>query len=45
MGRQRKIGKTIVKFGLPTVFVQEGGYLDDVLSDNPAAVIDGALEK
>ena len=32
-------GKAIADFGLPTVFVQEGGYLSDVLSDNLAAVL------
>ncbi len=38
-----RIGKTIAEYGLPTVFVQEGGYLSDVLSDNLAAVLSGAL--
>lgn len=37
-----KIGKAIADFGLPTVFVQEGGYLSDVLSDNLAAVLNAA---
>lgn len=34
-----RIGNAIADFGLPTVFVQEGGYLSDVLSDNLAAVL------
>lgn len=34
-----RIGEAIADFGLPTVFVQEGGYLSDVLSDNLAAVL------
>ncbi len=34
-----RIGDAIADFGLPTVFVQEGGYLSDVLSDNLAAVL------
>ena len=38
-----KIAGTIAGFGLPTVFVQEGGYLADVLSDNLAAVLNGVL--
>lgn len=37
-----KIGKAIASFGLPTVFVQEGGYLSDILSDNLSAVLTGA---
>ena len=37
-----RIGKTIIDAGLPTVFVQEGGYLSDVLTDNLAAVLTGA---
>lgn len=38
-----KVGKTIAGFGLPTVFVQEGGYLSDILSANLSAVLTGAL--
>jgi len=34
-----RIGDAIADFSLPTVFVQEGGYLSDVLSDNLAAVL------
>lgn len=37
-----QIGKAIADFGLPTVFIQEGGYLSDVLSDNLAAVLTAA---
>jgi len=36
-----RIGAAIARFGLPTVFVQEGGYLSDVLGDNLTAVLDG----
>ncbi len=39
-----RIGKAIAGAGLPTVFVQEGGYLSDLLSDNLAAVLSGAME-
>lgn len=38
----KQIGKAIADFDLPTVFVQEGGYLSDVLSDNLAAVLSSA---
>lgn len=38
-----RIGDAIAGFGLPTVFVQEGGYLSDVLSDNLAAVLGHAV--
>ena len=38
----KQTGKAIADFGLPTVFVQEGGYLSDVLSDNLAAVLTAA---
>ncbi len=37
-----KIGRAIAGFGLPTVFVQEGGYLSDILADNLSAVLTGA---
>lgn len=36
------IGQAIAGFELPTVFVQEGGYLSDILSDNLSAVLSGA---
>ena len=38
-----KIGRTIAGLGRPTVFVQEGGYLSPILSDNLAAVLNGAM--
>lgn len=37
----RQIGEALARMGLPTVFVQEGGYLSDVLGDNLAAVLGG----
>jgi acetoin utilization deacetylase AcuC-like enzyme len=36
-----RIGAAIARMGLPTVFVQEGGYLSDVLGDNLTAVLGG----
>lgn len=39
----KRVGQTIAGTGYPTVFIQEGGYLSDVLSDNLAAVLTGAL--
>jgi len=41
----KKIGQVITSFGLPTVLVQEGGYLSDVLSDNLTAVLNGVLDR
>jgi len=38
-----RIGQTIAQAALPTVFVQEGGYLSDVLTDNLAATLSGAI--
>lgn len=35
-----QIGQMVAKFGLPTVIVQEGGYLCDALGDNLAAVLE-----
>ena len=35
----RRIGAAIARMGLPTVFVQEGGYLSDILGANLAAVL------
>ena len=35
----RRIGAAIAKMGLPTVLVQEGGYLSDILGANLAAVL------
>jgi acetoin utilization deacetylase AcuC-like enzyme len=37
----RRIGAAIARLGLPTVFVQEGGYLADVLGPNLTAVLAG----
>jgi acetoin utilization deacetylase AcuC-like enzyme len=37
----RRIGEALAKIGLPTVLVQEGGYLSDVLGLNLAAVLAG----
>ncbi|HLH87417.1 MAG TPA: histone deacetylase family protein [Xanthobacteraceae bacterium] len=36
-----RIGAAIARMGLPTVLVQEGGYLSDVLGRNLAAVLAG----
>lgn len=38
-----RIGDAIADFGLPTVFVQEGGYLSDVLGNNLAAVLNSVV--
>ena len=40
----RRIGEAIAKIGLPTVFVQEGGYLSDILGANLTAVLAGFEE-
>ena len=40
-GGFRRIGAAIARLDLPTVFVQEGGYLSDSLGANLAAVLDG----
>jgi acetoin utilization deacetylase AcuC-like enzyme len=37
----RRIGGAIARIGLPTVFVQEGGYRSDVLGANLTAVLGG----
>ena len=37
----RRIGEAIARMGLPTVLVQEGGYLSDILGANLAAVLAG----
>ena len=36
-GGFRRIGAAIARLGLPTVFVQEGGYLSDILGANLTA--------
>ena len=40
-GGFRRIGAAVARIGLPTVIVQEGGYLSDVLGDNLAAFLGG----
>ena len=40
----RRIGAAIARLGLPTVFVQEGGYLSDLLGTNLTAVLAGFEE-
>ncbi|MGH6677412.1 MAG: histone deacetylase family protein [Bradyrhizobium sp.] len=37
----RQIGAAIARSGLPSVFVQEGGYLSDILGANLTAVLGG----
>lgn len=37
----RRIGATIAAMDLPTVFVQEGGYLSDILGADLTAVLGG----
>ena len=37
----RRIGAAIARLGLPTVFVQEGGYLSDILGANLTATLAG----
>ncbi|MEK9971324.1 MAG: histone deacetylase family protein [Ferrovibrio sp.] len=36
-----RIGEVLARIGLPTVLVQEGGYLSDILGTNLAAVLKG----
>src|SRR4029077_10514208 len=40
----RRIGAAIARLGLPTVLVQEGGYLSDILGANLTAVLAGFEE-
>ena len=40
----RRIGAAIARLGLPTVFVQEGGYLSDILGANLTASLGGFEE-
>ena len=40
----RRIGAVIARLGLPTVFVQEGGYLSDILGANLTSVLAGFEE-
>jgi acetoin utilization deacetylase AcuC-like enzyme len=37
----RRIGQAIARLGLPTVLVQEGGYLSDILGTNLTATLAG----
>ncbi len=37
----RRIGAAIAQLGLPTVLVQEGGYLSDILGANLTSVLAG----
>ena len=41
----RRIGEAIARIGLPTVLVQEGGYLSDILGANLTAVLGGVEAK
>jgi acetoin utilization deacetylase AcuC-like enzyme len=36
-----RIGAAVARIGLPTVIVQEGGYLSPLLGDNLAATLEG----
>ena len=36
-----RIGAAIAGLGVPTLFVQEGGYLSDALGENLTAVLGG----
>jgi acetoin utilization deacetylase AcuC-like enzyme len=40
----RRIGAALARLGLPTVLVQEGGYLSDILGPNLTAVLAGFEE-
>ena len=42
-GSSRGIGAAIAGLSLPTIFVQEGGYLSDALGDNLTHVLQGYL--
>jgi acetoin utilization deacetylase AcuC-like enzyme len=37
----RRIGEAVARFGLPTVIIQEGGYLSDILGANLTATLMG----
>ena len=37
----RRAGEAVARMGLPTLFVQEGGYLSDRLGPNLTAVLGG----
>ena len=36
-----RIGAAVARIGLPTVIIQEGGYLSPILGDNLAAALKG----
>jgi acetoin utilization deacetylase AcuC-like enzyme len=40
----RRIGGAIARLGLPTVFVQEGGYLSEILGANLTTALAGFEE-
>lgn len=40
-----RIGAAIAALGLPSLFVQEGGYLCDQLGNNLSSVLNGFMEK
>ena len=40
----RRIGQALARLGLPTVLVQEGGYLSDILGANLTAALGGFEE-
>ena len=40
----RRIGEAVARFGLPTVIIQEGGYLSDILGANLTATLMGFEE-
>jgi acetoin utilization deacetylase AcuC-like enzyme len=40
----RRIGQALARIGLPTVLVQEGGYLSDILGENLTSVLAGFEE-
>jgi acetoin utilization deacetylase AcuC-like enzyme len=40
----RRIGAAIAQLGLPTIFVQEGGYLSDILGANLTVTLGGFEE-
>ena len=40
-----QIGRSIAEIGLPTVYIQEGGYLSDILTDNLEAFLKGATTR
>ena len=39
-----RMGRAIAALGFSTLYVQEGGYLSDILGDNLAAFLGGARD-